>query len=94
DLTARHEIATISCPDGVETLFWGHTVTGPVVLAGGSEMHAGDRNWLRMWDPRDWRLLAETSTGFGSIPGCAVAPDGGVILPRGDQIQFLRPETP
>lgn len=95
DLAERRERMTIACPGRIEAIVWGQTTTGPVVLVGGGDVQAAGRNWLRMWDPRDGRLIAETSTGTGSISSCAVAPDGSVIVPWGDRVQLLRrSETP
>ncbi|WP_433663168.1 hypothetical protein ACQPW1_14135 [Nocardia sp. CA-128927] len=94
DLAERRERSTIPCRGRIEAITWAQTATGPMVLVGGGEVQATGRNWLRMWDPRDWRLIAETSTGSGSISSCAVAPDGSVIVPWGDRVQLLRvPET-
>ncbi|WP_405162024.1 WD40 repeat domain-containing protein [Nocardia sp. NBC_01499] len=92
DLTEQRETTTVTCPGRIETITWAQTTTGPIVLAGGGELRADGQNWLRMWDPRDWRLIAETSTGSGSIRNCAAAPDGSVIVPWGDHVQLLRPQ--
>ncbi|MFC9436034.1 WD40 repeat domain-containing protein [Nocardia sp. NPDC057030] len=95
DLAERRARTTVACPGRIEAIVWGQTTSGPVVLAGGGDVRAVGRNWLRMWDPRDWRLIAETSTGTGSISSCAVTPDGDVIVPWGDRVQLLRrSETP
>ncbi|MFG1794954.1 WD40 repeat domain-containing protein [Nocardia sp. NPDC049149] len=90
NLAEGREVSTITCPGLTTAMVWGQTAGGPVVLAGGGDIRPDGRNWIRLWDPRDWRLIAETSTGFGRISSCAIASDGGVIVPWGDQIQLLR----
>ncbi|MFI5776863.1 WD40 repeat domain-containing protein [Nocardia sp. NPDC051570] len=92
DLAEGREIATVACPGRIEAITWGETAAGPVVLVGGGDIRPDGRNWLRMWDPRDWRPIAETSTGSGRISSCAVAPDGSAIVPWAGHIQLLRPE--
>ncbi|MFE9580012.1 WD40 repeat domain-containing protein [Nocardia sp. NPDC006044] len=95
DLAERRQRTTVACPGRIEAIVWGELASGPVVLAGGGDVRADGRNWLRLWDPRDWRLIAEASTGTGGISSCAIAPDGSVIVPWGDRVQLLRrPETP
>ncbi|MFI7004420.1 hypothetical protein [Nocardia sp. NPDC050175] len=95
DLAERQVRTTAACPGRIEAIVWRQTAAGPIVLAGGGDVQAAGRNWLRMWDPRDWRLIGETSTGTGSISSCAPAPDGSVIVAWGDRVQLLRrPETP
>ena len=81
-------------PDSDRTAFvaWGGTADRPLVLAsgGGDPRRPDRRSWLGIWDPQDWRLLARTEPGFGSLQRFAPAPGGRVILPWGRSVKVLR----
>jgi WD40 repeat protein len=77
---------------GAEFVLWGGTGERPLVFAGGGGAPGPDRrSWLRVWDPRDWRLLGESEPGYGVLARFAAAPDGGrVILPWAKAVRVLR----
>jgi hypothetical protein len=80
----------IPCPGSIGSLVWGRVGDRPVLLAGGGDIRPGGLAWLRIWDPRDWRLIAEGGAGYGVLSGCAPTPDGRVILPWGRSVRVLR----
>ena len=84
--------ARIPDSDRVAFVAWGGTADRPLVLAGGGgdPRRPDRRSWLRIWDPQDWRLLARTEPGFGSLQRFAPAPDGRVILPWSKSVKVLR----
>lgn len=84
--------AQISDAGGVEFVAWGGTGDRPLVLAGGGgdPRRPDRRSRLRVWDPRDWRLLGEIEPGFGVLRRFASAPDGRVILPWAGSVKVLR----
>ncbi|HEU5332016.1 MAG TPA: WD40 repeat domain-containing protein [Actinocrinis sp.] len=80
----------VPCPGKIQAVSWGRFGERPVVVAAGGDPRPGGRNWLRMWDPSDWRMIGETSTGNGVLSGCAPTPGGQVIIPWGKSIKVLR----
>jgi WD40 repeat protein len=90
ELGTARPTALIEHTGTIEFLAWGGSEDRPLLLAGGGDLRPDGRGWLRVWDPRDWRLLGETELGFGLVTRLAPAPDGQVIVPWGTSIKVLR----
>jgi hypothetical protein len=81
---------SIPIPGRVGFVAWAGTARRPLVLVGGGGLRPDTHCWLRVWDPRDWRLLGHAEPGYGVLTRCAAAPDGRVILPWGRSVKVLR----
>lgn len=90
DAAGGRTIGRVPCAGRIQSVVWGRFGARPVVLAAGGDPRPGGRDWLRVWDPADWRLIGETSTGQGVLSGCAPTPDGRVVLPWGKSVKILR----
>jgi WD40 repeat protein len=83
-------VGHVPCPGKIQAVSWGRFGERPVVVAAGGDARPGGRNWLRMWNPSGWRLIGETSTGYGVLSACAPTPDGHVLIPWGKSVKVLR----
>jgi WD40 repeat protein len=90
DAAAGRAVGHVPCPGKIQAVAWGRFGERPVVAAAGGDLRPTGRNWLRMWDPADWRLIGETSTGYGVLSGLAPTPDGQVVIPWGKSVKVLR----